>query len=314
LPPPPPPPPSAEGYDHREALFGIPPYGGEISQQVYYSGTTMCEAEIDYSKGFPCVLGQVGACEPWKSPFILMVDRGDCTFVAKVRRAQAAGAAGVLIGDTMCQCDAVSAGTCTSDPGMACETFEPIMADDGSGADITVPSFLLFKQDADLIKAQLKQNSIVQVKMSWAIPAPDDRVEWEFWSSPSDTYSKNFEKTFAPAIEALGASQFFTPHYNIYDGVAYDCHNNDLTCGTRCSNHGNYCALDPDGDLEKGVSGADVVVETLRRLCIWQHYGADGIGAKWWAYTSRFVDECDEANFPSLTDTACADKVMKEAK
>jgi len=76
-----------------------------------------------------------------------MVDRGDCTFVAKVRNAQKFGAAGVLIADNICQCDAATSGKCTNSPGMQCEGFEPIMADDGSGADITVPSFLLFKED-----------------------------------------------------------------------------------------------------------------------------------------------------------------------
>jgi len=40
-----------KGYDHREALFGIPPYGGAISQQVYYSGTNGCEEELDPQKG-----------------------------------------------------------------------------------------------------------------------------------------------------------------------------------------------------------------------------------------------------------------------
>jgi hypothetical protein len=37
------------------------------------------------------------------------------------------------------------------------------MADDGSGADITIPSFLLYKGDADKIKAKLGNNELVQV-------------------------------------------------------------------------------------------------------------------------------------------------------
>ena len=37
------------------------------------------------------------------------------------------------------------------------------MADDGSGADITIPSFLLYKPDADAIKDKLRQESLVQV-------------------------------------------------------------------------------------------------------------------------------------------------------
>lgn len=41
--------------------------------------------------------------------------------------------------------------------------IEPIMADDGSGADITIPSFLLYKPDADAIKSKLRETDFVQV-------------------------------------------------------------------------------------------------------------------------------------------------------
>ena len=37
------------------------------------------------------------------------------------------------------------------------------MADDGSGADITIPSFLLYKPDSDAIKGKLREASLVQV-------------------------------------------------------------------------------------------------------------------------------------------------------
>ena len=217
------------------------------------------------------------------SPFILMVDRGDCTFVSKVRRAQQAGASAVLIADNVCTCGYfnTSPQECTMDPGLQCEQNEPIMADDGSGNDVSIPSFLLFKQDADAIKTVLKdQNGIVQVKLQWGIPAPDDRVEWELWSNPVEVVSKNFQKTFYPDVGALGASQQFTPHFYIFDGVQNGCHSNAANCGSLCVNQGRYCAVDPDSDLERGISGGDVVVESLRRLCIWQHHGQDGVGEK----------------------------------
>jgi hypothetical protein len=37
-----------------------------------------------------------------------MADRGDCTFVTKVRHAQHAGASGVLIADNQCVCNGES--------------------------------------------------------------------------------------------------------------------------------------------------------------------------------------------------------------
>ena len=70
-----------EGYEHREALFGTPPYGGSIAQTVYYADSDLCDQNVDPTKGWP----QRDNNEPWPSPFILMVDRGSCTFVKKVR-------------------------------------------------------------------------------------------------------------------------------------------------------------------------------------------------------------------------------------
>jgi cytochrome c oxidase subunit IV len=73
------------GYDHREALFGMPPYGGSIAQNVYYADDTLCE-DVDATKGYPArdVDPKTNKMKAWESPFILMVDRGSCTFVKKV--------------------------------------------------------------------------------------------------------------------------------------------------------------------------------------------------------------------------------------
>ena len=93
-------------------------------------------------------------------PFVLLIDRGgtDCTFVSKVRRAQKIGAAGALIVDDRCLC---ADAACVSVE--ACEAVEPIMADDGSGADITIPSFLMKKPDGDTIKTHLQAQRFIQV-------------------------------------------------------------------------------------------------------------------------------------------------------
>jgi hypothetical protein len=242
-------------------------------------------------------------CKPvlrshWKSPFILLVDRGGCSFVQKVRNAQHAGAAAVVIADNMCQCkhDKV----CTMDPAdmddltPTCEEKEPIMADDGSGNDITIPSVLIFKQDADPIKSAIKKHT-VRIELAWSLPNPDDHVEWELWTSPTDYVSKEFKTEFKSAIAALGDSATFTPHMYIYDGLAAGCRNDEgkSECFNLCTNEGRYCAADPDNDLDYGISGADVVTESLRRLCIWELYGGDGVGQPYWDYVEDFVNNCD---------------------
>lgn len=44
----------AEGYAHKEALFGIPVYGGFIAEKLYYHNKTkLCSAPNDAEVGHP---------------------------------------------------------------------------------------------------------------------------------------------------------------------------------------------------------------------------------------------------------------------
>jgi len=304
-----------EGYDHREALFGIPPYGGSIAQNVYYADDDLCDPNVDTTKGYPRREkdDKTGKMPAWESPYILMVNRGECTFVKKVRNAQRSGAAGVIIADNTCLCSDVECIEAADNP--TCETSEPIMADDGSGSDISIPSFLMFKHDADKVKERLMDDQPVQLEMSWSLPNPDDRVEYDLWSTPTDVVSKQFLTEFKPISKALGDRAYFTPHMYIYDGVKTHCQGNDGEnfCYNLCTNNGRYCATDPDNDLDQGISGADVVKESLRRLCIWKHYGeSDGVGETWWNYVEEFMARCNTADYFMNED--CVKDCYKHAK
>jgi hypothetical protein len=197
-----------------------------------------------------------------------------------------------------------------------CETQEPIMADDGSGSDISIPSYLMFKHDADLVKEELLANRAVQIEMAWNLPNPDDRVEYDLWTTPSDIVSKDFLRSFKRIAQSLENHAYFTPHMYIYDGVRSQCQGSSGQnyCANLCTNNGRYCATDPDNDLEKGISGADVVRESLRRLCIWSNYGAsDGIGKEWWDYVSIFNERCT-AKPEYFMDKACINDAYKASK
>jgi hypothetical protein len=298
-----------EGYDHRDALFGIPPYGGSIQQQLYYAPSNLCSPSTDLSDAYP----RTGSNEdpsPPTPPFILMVDRGDCTFVMKVRHAQRAGASGVLIADNLCQCTAQN---CTSND--ECESAEPLMADDGSGSDISIPAFLVFKQDADPIRKALKANQQVRVEMSFSIPSAHSRVEYDLWTTPKDPISRNFLNSFSSASVALGKDAFFTPHMYIYDGRRAGCQDSlgENQCFNLCTNNGLYCATDPDNDMDRGLSGADVVTESLRRMCVWSKYGSDGVGAPWWDYVREFSTHCDVGDTSLFTSESCIAEAMNKA-
>jgi hypothetical protein len=76
-----------EGYDHRQALFGFPLEGGKIVANVYYANSDLCNQTVDTTKGYPArdYDPRTAKMKPWPSPYILMVDRGNCSFVSKVR-------------------------------------------------------------------------------------------------------------------------------------------------------------------------------------------------------------------------------------
>ena len=63
---------------------------------------------------------------------VILIERGECTFVTKVRNVEKAGANVALVGDTVEENS---------------EVF--IMSDDGSGHSINIPSFFINKKTAD---------------------------------------------------------------------------------------------------------------------------------------------------------------------
>lgn len=285
------------GYEHREALFGVPPYGGSIQQKIYYTYDNLCSGPVSSNHFHP--------------PFILMVDRGHCTFVQKVRNAQHSGAMAVIIADNTCQCKHQT--TCELERGEKCEENEPIMANDGSGNDITIPSMLMFKQDADPVKAALHKGDAVRAELAWSVPNPDDHVEYELWTSPSDFTMAEFNTQWIDAAMELDSTATFTPHMYLYDGIKDDCRGKDgkSVCQSLCTNEGRYCAIDPDGDLNAGISGANVVEESLRRLCIWDLYGKEnGIGLEYWEYLKQFA-VCDTTL--DFMESGCVEGAMMRA-
>ena len=121
----------------------------------------------------------------WQSSggdFLLLIDRGTCNFVKKVRNAEEAGAVGVIIADNKClagdpfgYCDDYShptGGTSTNSPGTCANqhtahalkcpgspsqttSYLPFMANDGSGDNIRIPSFIVSQFDGQNIKSAL---------------------------------------------------------------------------------------------------------------------------------------------------------------
>jgi hypothetical protein len=242
------------------------------------------------------------------------------------------------------------------------------MADDGSGGDITIPAFLLFKEDADTLKDVLvNQNGLVQVKMTWDTPAPDDRVEWEFWHSPTEETTKvrgrwmwsgcelpiicnlttvlhpptpnphlppsphSTSNRFLKLIRKLSALTLFSPltlpfGRGLSASATTSAMASALTAGgtalmiptAQVPSTGLTLSLRGEGG-QKGwqhhdnslltrarsfdqmynhVRFASPPLHSLRRICIWNTHGTDGVGQKWWRYIKEFGETCDDVKYP----------------
>eukprot|EP00977_Amphora_coffeiformis_P011818 scaffold2897_cov178-Amphora_coffeaeformis.AAC.23 len=301
------------GYGHQAANFGVYPYGASLQQPVFYSESKFCnDADQQLTQYYPRAvdgMDQQIRDGHYHTPFILMIDRGDCAFTTKVRNAQKAGAAAVLIADDHCVCGHQE---CKIGDTYVCQRTLPIIVDDGSGRDISIPSFLLYKEDSDAIKQVLLQDQNVIFSMGFKIPAPDARVEYELWTAPTDHFiDENLWTSLRTIALALGDHASFTPQMSLYDGTQQDC-TYDGNCPNMCTNNGRYCAF---GLNDEKVSGADLVTESLRRICIWNRYGQeDGIGKEWFDYVYTFSSTCyKDGRLDRFTDEGCVTKAMKKS-
>ena len=158
-----------------------------------------------------------------------MVDRGECSFVTKVRNIEKAGGSlAVIINDN-------------DDRSIK----DIIMSDDGTGAGIRIPSMLISKKDGKLLKDFLLSSSAeVAIKASLAaefiMENPDNTVEWSLWYTSSNDRALDFIKYFYEDMQKFSMVDVdFSPKY-----VTWSCPNCDDAYKKReCVSNGKYCAM-----------------------------------------------------------------------
>ena len=334
-----------DGEDHVAAGFG---YGGtstssfnrgSISAYVKYVDDTLCQplyytALMNNKTSIPIYPPEKNEGKDQKrhhAPFMLMVNRGDCTFVTKVRMAQQMGAAGLIIADNQCLCHDKNCTDAYGKDKIPCQADIPHVEDDGSAGDISIPSWLLNKDTSEKLKVDLKDHDQpVMMEFTWGLPDKsimegDDKdhdqphFSYHLWTTAYDeefldleTYQhfRTLTTTFEDYIK-------FSPRYAIVDGTHFKCPNQpeDGACHNLCTNHGRYCSAQPPRD---DISGRAVVNETLRRLCIWAHYGEDEKTHKtgstvWWDYVTFHMEHCANPKNDDGTDYFSDDKCIKDA-
>jgi len=188
---------------------------------------------------------------------IVLVRRGNCTFVTKVKVARKKGAHAVIIVDQK---------SSKLSP-KAMEQFIP--ADDGFGDSVRIPSVVVSEREGQqLIDWSRTTGNQVIVEMAWTIPKKSVAL-LDVWMSSGSKESQKFLKEFAPRRRDLNENIKFMPHYHIFsmDKIKGGCTDSNFCSEDLCTGTDHkFCAEDPDGDGP--VSGKMVIEEDIRQLCI----------------------------------------------
>jgi len=301
---------NASSFQHVQAEFGYSAMTSSpksLAEFVYYVEAALCRPIHNANEGHP-------AHESWmKPPFILMAEPGSCSDVLKARNAQTIGASALLIADKNCLCSDRNCvakygneTTCTQDA-------DAVLVDDGSGGDITIPTFLIFRDLAQDLKTHLKNNQTALVELQWGLPECHMETKVPHFHMYTTAYdplvSLEFYVDLHTVVKAFQGKVAFAPRFSLIDGHRFHCNtepDENAPCDHMCTNHGRYCTKHATE-----LSGHAIVRETLNRLCIWKHYG-NTTADKYWDYVIYHKQLC-AADPHSFADPKCIGDALKVA-
>ena len=117
---------------------------------------------------------------------IVLLNRGECSFVAKVRNAERGGASLVVVIDDREE-----------------DIKHVVMGDDGTGAGIRIPSMLIGKDSgAKLMQAAQTGDQIITLSAEFTLTTTD-KVDVEFWYSSNNQFALDFMKDFDKYVHEM---------------------------------------------------------------------------------------------------------------
>ena len=156
--------------------FGHIPYGQSLIGNVYY--------DLDNPDGCdPFSLRQHNKesedfVDRLTTP-IVFVERGNCSFVDKVRNVESAGGSLAVIIDNYNE-----------------DINNVILSDDGTGMGIRIPSMIIGKTDGEIIMDYVKENKDATLSAEFVVDNPENTVDLEFWFSSYNQKALDFVKQF----------------------------------------------------------------------------------------------------------------------
>lgn len=202
-----------------------------------------------------------------KKTKIIMVERGECSFVQKVRNAERAGASLVVVIDNKTE-----------------DIEKAVMGDDGTGTGIRVPSMLIGKEHGKKLKEFALSNNTGTLSAEFTMPNIEEKVHVELWYSSNNVLALDFLKEFDKYRHELADRIEFEPRF-----VTWACeYCTDDYKAEECFGDGKYCAPNHERSSYSNIYGRDIISEDLRQHCLHESLKAKGDEALWWDYI-KFV-------------------------
>lgn len=125
----------------------------------------------------------------------------------------------------------------------------------------------------------------MQLLANFALPHPDNRVEYEFWYTSSSEQALDFIKNFDEYHHKFKEDVYFTPRF-----VAWNCSNcHDEIKEKHCFSGGQYCAFHFDN---LNHTGREILYENLREKCLHDILQNSKDEGKWWDYMHWVHTHC----------------------
>lgn len=284
------------------ATFGAPTYGDSIVGRLFYAPSNTSFCTNDYEQSLQEQIRKVGSTDLRQ---IFLVDRGECTFTTKVRIAQTLGAHAVIMSDS------------STSLWSRKDLGHVIMAHDGTGSDILIPSIMITHNDGTRLRNALKESEVV-VQLQWSLPQKS-MVSLDFWTESGSIVGQRFLKDFAYYANLLRGKILFTPHFVVYGIKSSSVPQVPEYRLCLSPDRQELCSNPPDV-AGTGISGYDVLQEDVRLLCLWEATAkeVDGMrnskfSAEWWEYIRKFAEKCPllQTTQGGVFGPECSYEVMK---
>lgn len=285
-------------YNISIASFGSIPYGQSLVSIAYYD---FSNTDIEYA----CKEQEIKYKKENSLLNLLIVNRGNCTFVTKARNAQNNQFDGVIVINN------------NND-----DVKNLYMMDDGNGEVIYIPSVIISKKDGEEILNYLKNNPSLRLQLDFPIRKTSEVILDIVMSSTSiDMYELLIElRSF---ISSLDKNKFAfypvyysqeSPYFNdkemdekeVNELIKYDCYFK-----------GKYCYYLNYDEILLGIeNGTQVLQENIRQICIFRARDEERNFDLFFNYIESFYIQCmkDSSNSTKKEEyfsEECSLKVLK---